>query len=61
MKRIFLSSVQKEFAKERELLKLYIERNAILRRFFKVFAFEFEVLATDNTLSDVYLSDLQPD
>ena len=58
MKRIFLSSVQKEFAKERELLKLYIERNAILRRFFKVFAFEFDVPATDNTLSDVYLSEL---
>ena len=58
MKRIFLSSVQKEFAEERKLLKKYIETNAILRRFFNVFAFEFDVPATDNTLSNVYLSEL---
>ena len=38
--KIFISSVQKEFAKERKWLADYIRKDAILGRFFDVFLFE---------------------
>lgn len=57
-KRIFISSVQKEFAAERAFLKRYIENNPILSRFFSVFAFEIDVPAADKTTSEVYLEEL---
>ena len=57
-KRIFISSVQKEFAAEREFLKRFIENNPILSRFFSVFAFELDVPAADKTTSEVYLDEL---
>ena len=38
--RIFISSVQREFAKERKALAEYVRKNAILGRFFDVFLFE---------------------
>lgn len=38
--RIFISSVQKEFAEERQALKTYIQGDALLSRFFDVFLFE---------------------
>ena len=38
--RVFISSVQKEFAKERKALASYIRNDAILGKFFEVFLFE---------------------
>ncbi len=38
--RIFVSSVQREFAKERKDLASYIRKDAILGKFFEVFLFE---------------------
>ena len=38
--RIFISSVQREFAKERKALAEYMRKDAILGRFFDVFLFE---------------------
>ena len=52
--RIFISSVQKEFAQERKALAEYIRKDAILGRFFDVFLFE-EVPAQERAADDVYL------
>ena len=41
--RIFISSVQKEFAEERRLLKRYMSKNPAYRRFFDTFVFEEDV------------------
>ena len=38
--KIFISSVQREFAKERKALAEYVRKDAILGRFFEVFLFE---------------------
>ena len=38
--RIFISSVQREFSKERKALAEYVRKDAILGRFFDVFLFE---------------------
>ena len=51
--RIFISSVQKELAAERQALKAFIEGDALLRRFFEVFLFE-DVPASDRRADDVY-------
>ena len=40
--RIFVSSVQREFAVERKALAEYIRTDALLGRFFEVFIFELE-------------------
>ena len=37
--RIFISSVQREFAKERKALAEYIRKDAILGKFFEVILF----------------------
>jgi len=55
--KIFISSVQSEFAEERRRLKDYIEHNPVLRRFFEVFIFE-DVAPTDRRADDVYLEEL---
>lgn len=55
--RIFISSVQKEFAKERKALASYIRNDAILGKFFDVFLFE-EVPAQARSAADVYLSEV---
>ena len=55
--RIFISSVQREFAKERKALADYIRKDAILGRFFDVFLFE-EVPAQERTADDVYLGEV---
>ena len=44
--RIFLSSVQSEFAAERRMLAEYIRTDALLGRFFDVFLFEETVAPT---------------
>ena len=55
--RIFISSVQREFAKERKALASYIRTDAILGKFFDVFLFE-EVPAQARSAADVYLSEV---
>ena len=55
--KIFISSVQREFAKERKLLAEYIRKDAILGKFFEVFVFE-EVPAQERSASDVYLREV---
>ena len=55
--RIFLSSVQREFAQERKLLADYVRKDAILGKFFEVFVFE-EVPAQERSPADVYLSEV---
>ena len=56
-KRIFISSVQREFTSERRELSEYIRKDAILGKFFEVFIFE-EVPAQDRSASGVYLDEV---
>ena len=56
--RIFISSVQKEFAEERKLMKRYISKNPAYRRFFDTFVFEEDVVAADRRTDEVYLEEL---
>ena len=55
--RIFISSVQREFAKERKALASYIRKDAILGKFFEVFLFE-EVPAQERKAGGVYLAEV---
>ena len=55
--KVFISSVQREFAVERKLLAEYIRKDVILGRFFEVFLFE-DVPAQERSASDVYLSEV---
>ena len=55
--RIFISSVQREFAKERKALASYIRKDAILGKFFEVFLFE-EVPAQERKTDGVYLAEV---
>lgn len=54
--RIFISSVQKEFAEERQALKAYLLGDALLSRFFDVFLFE-DLPAADRRADAVYLEE----
>jgi predicted HTH transcriptional regulator len=56
--RIFISSVQKEFAEERQALKAYIQGDALLSRFFDVFLFE-DIPARDRRADAVYLEEVR--
>jgi len=55
--RIFVSSVQKEFAVERAALRDYLRGDALMRRFFDVFLFE-ELPAADRRADAVYLDEV---
>ena len=55
--RIFLSSVQKEFAVERAALRNYLRGDALMRRFFEVFLFE-EVPAAYRRADALYLDEV---
>ena len=55
--RIFLSSVQKEFATERAALRDYLQGDALMRRFFEVFLFE-DVPAADRRADALYLDEV---
>ena len=55
--RIFLSSVQKELAEERQALKAFIGGDALLRQFFEVFLFE-DLPASDRRPDNVYLEEV---
>ncbi len=56
--RIFISSVQKEFAKERKALRDYLRGDALMRRFFEVFLFE-DVPAKDRRPDQLYLDEIE--
>lgn len=55
--RVFVSSVQSEFAAERQALKDYFREDPLLQRFFELFLFE-DVPASDRRLDDVYLREV---
>lgn len=55
--KIFISSVQSEFASERENLCRYIRNDAMLGRFFQPFIFE-ELPATNKTVQQAYLEEV---
>ena len=59
MKRIFISSVQKEFESERAAIKKMIESDPILKSYFKAFVFEIDAPATDKTTQQVYLKEIE--
>lgn len=56
--RIFISSVQKEFAGERAALRDYLRGDALMRRFFDVFLFE-DVPAADRRADELYLDEVR--
>lgn len=56
--RIFISSVQKEFAEERAALRDYLRGDALLRRFFEPFLFE-ETPAADRRADELYLDEVE--
>ncbi len=55
--RIFTSSVQQEFAREREQLRDFVRGDPLMRRFFEVFLFE-DAPAADRRPGDVYMEDV---
>ena len=55
--RIFISSVQSEFAEERAALRDYVRGDALMRRFFEVFLFE-DAPASDRRPDDLYLDEV---
>ena len=56
--RIFISSVQDEFAEERAALRDYIRADVLIRRFFDVFLFE-DVPASDQRPDHLYLDEVE--
>ena len=59
MKRIFISSVQKEFERERAAIKRMIESDPILKPHFNVFVFEIDAPASDKSTQQVYLGEIE--
>ena len=57
MLRLFISSVQKEFAQERIALRDYLRGDPMLRRFFEPFLIE-DVPAADRRADEVYLDEV---
>ena len=58
MLRLFISSVQKELAQEREALCAYLRGDALLRRFFEPLLFE-ELPAADQSADECYLGEVK--
>ena len=56
--RIFISSVQGEFATERAALRDYVHDDPLIRRFFEVFLFE-DVPASDQRPEQLYLDEVE--
>ena len=56
--RIFISSVQTEFAQERTVLRDYLRGDPLMRRFFEVFLFE-DVPASDRRPDALYLDEVE--
>ena len=59
MKQIFISSVQKEFERERAAIKRMIETDPIIKPHFKTFVFEIDAPAADKTTRQVYLEEIE--
>ena len=59
MKQIFISSVQKEFEKERAAIKAMIETDPILKPHFKAFVFEIDAPASDKPIQQVFLAEIE--
>ena len=59
MKKIFISSVQKEFERERAAIKRMVESDPIIKPHFEAFVFEIDAPAADKTTREVYLSELK--
>jgi len=55
---VFISSVQKEFKRQRRMLADYIRADALLGRFFEVFLFE-DIPADGKRADDVYLDEVK--
>lgn len=55
--RLFISSVQKEFAAERRALKNFVQADPLLKRFFEVFLFE-DIPAAGRRADQVYLAEV---
>ncbi len=55
---IFVSSVQKELAEERQTIRDFVRNDPLLRRFFTVFLFE-DLPATDRRADQVYLDQVE--
>ena len=55
--RIFVSSVQSEFAEERDTLRDYLRDDVLMRRFFEVFLFE-DAPAADRSPDHLYLDEV---
>ncbi len=58
VRRIFISSVQRELSAERKAIVDLVSGNPQLARFFSTFAFEFDVPAADKRTDEVYLAEL---
>ena len=56
--KVFISSVQREFAVERQMLAEYVRKDALLGKFFDVFLFEEEP-ACDVEARDLYLPEVE--
>ena len=56
--KVFISSVQSEFAAERQILAEYIRKDALLGKFFDVFLFEEEP-ACDVEARGLYLPEVE--
>jgi predicted HTH transcriptional regulator len=56
--RIFISSVQKEFAAERTVLREYIRSDPLLSKFFETFLFEY-LPDGDRRVDDAYIGELE--
>ena len=56
--RIFISSVQKELAAERQMLRDYVRGDKLLSRYFEVFLFE-DLPATDRESGAVFLAEVE--
>jgi predicted HTH transcriptional regulator len=56
--KIFISSVQKEFAQERKAVRDFLRGDPLLRRFFDVFLFE-DVPAKDRRADELYLDEVE--
>ena len=57
LRSLFISSVQKELAEERRAVKVFVESDPLLRRYFTAFLFE-DLPASDRRADDVYLDEV---
>ena len=58
LRRLFISSVQKELPQERQAIKDFVQGDALLRRYFDVFLFE-DLPASDRRADEVYLEEVE--